>query len=388
MNTSALATIGPMLTLWRRHEKTCAHAAKGRAWTRCQCPVWCDGMVGQTRIRQSLDTRDWGRAGRELAEMEQRSVEGRKERTVAEAAEAFITSVDVAESTLRKRRHILGCLAKHFPAPLAVEHISLDDLDGYRTWRAVSTYTWVKELELLRSFFGFCAQRKWCAENPAKMMRMPRDPKGRERTPYTPEQIGAILAAAERGGQEAYERLRWRAMLLLLRYYGLRISDVATLERSRVKPGRIAVRAIKNGRWLWMPLYDDVARALDLVPLPGGVQSPYFFWTGRGPRENHIRIVIDSLSQVYRASGVEHASSHRFRHTLAGELLTHGATIEQIADVLGDSPATIRKHYKHLMPEYQAGVSELLGRVHGRGAVEPERAWTVGMGDERKVRTV
>lgn len=291
VTNSALATIPPMLTLWRRHEKTCAQRERGRAWTRCQCPVWCDGIVAGERLRQSLDTRDWGRAGRELAELEQRAIEGRKDRTVEEAAQVFLESVEVSPSTLRKRTHILGCLAKHFPAPLTVDAIRLDDLDGYRKARSLGALTWAKELELLRSFFAFCVTRKWCAENPAKLMRMPRDPKGRERVPYTREQIAAIFAAADRCGQEAYERLRWRAMLLLLRYYGLRVSDVATLERSRVKPGRIAARAIKNGRWLWVPLYDDVARALELVPLPAGIESEYFFWTGRGPRENHVRIV-------------------------------------------------------------------------------------------------
>ena len=36
-------------------------------------------------------------------------------------------------------------------------------------------------------------------------------------------------------GKGAYERLRAKAMVLLLRFYGLRIFDVATLWRDRVK---------------------------------------------------------------------------------------------------------------------------------------------------------
>jgi len=35
----------------------------------------------------------------------------------------------------------------------------------------------------------------------------------------------------------------------------------------------------------------------------------------------------------------------RFRHTPATRLLEGGATYEQVADVLGNTPAVVRKHY-------------------------------------------
>ncbi len=158
-----------------------------------------------------------------------------------------------------------------------------------------------------------------------------------------------------------------------MRYYGLRVSDVATLERERVNEQRIAVRAIKNKRWLWMPLYPEVAAALEAVPPPSGLENQYFFWSDRGSREIHINNTIMSLAAVYCASGVPGATSHRFRHTLAMELLAKGASIEQVADVLGDSPVTVRRHYKHWMPEYQAATAELLDRVHGRNQIRPRK---------------
>jgi integrase len=156
-------------------------------------------------------------------------------------------------------------------------------------------------------------------------------------------------------------------MILLMRFYGLRVSDVATLERQRVKSGHIAIRAMKNDRWLWMPLYPEVSEALEMIPLPSGQESRYFFWSGRGAREIHINNTIMSLAAVYRASKVPQATSHRFRHTLAMELLSKGAGMEDVADILGDDPETIREHYKHWMPEYQERATALLNRVHGSG---------------------
>src|SRR5262245_60903580 len=59
-----------MLSLWRRHLKNCPHRKKGRLCTKCSCPIWCDGDVDGKRVRKGLDTQDWGRATRKLAEIE------------------------------------------------------------------------------------------------------------------------------------------------------------------------------------------------------------------------------------------------------------------------------------------------------------------------------
>src|SRR5690349_9121111 len=59
-----------MLSLWRRHESKCPHKAKGRAWIKCQCPIWCDGEIEGKRVRKSLEIRDWARATRSLARIE------------------------------------------------------------------------------------------------------------------------------------------------------------------------------------------------------------------------------------------------------------------------------------------------------------------------------
>ncbi len=58
--------------------------------------------------------------------------------------------------------------------------------------------------------------------------------------------------------------------------------------------------------------------------------------------------VLNSLScpsAVYAASGVQGACSHRFRHTMATEILELGGTFEEAADILGDSVAIVQKHY-------------------------------------------
>jgi hypothetical protein len=59
-----------MLTLYRRHLKSCEHRGEGRAYRRCKCPIWVDGFIGQREIRESLQLRDWQRANEKIQEWE------------------------------------------------------------------------------------------------------------------------------------------------------------------------------------------------------------------------------------------------------------------------------------------------------------------------------
>jgi integrase len=51
------------------------------------------------------------------------------------------------------------------------------------------------------------------------------------------------------------------------------------------------------------------------------------------------------LRALFKEAGVECAHAHRFRHTLATELLGRGASFEDVADIRGNSPDIARKHY-------------------------------------------
>jgi integrase len=155
-------------------------------------------------------------------------------------------------------------------------------------------------------------------------------------------------------------------MVLLLRYTALRISDVATLERDRVRGGEIFVRTTKNGKPVRLPVPADLQSALSVLPLPrgsGDPDCPYFFWSGHGTPAAIIRDVRRTLEAVYEKSGVEGACSHRFRHTLATEVLEMGGTFEEAADILGDTEAIVRKHYAKWSVARQARISDLLARI-------------------------
>ena len=72
-----------MLSLYRRHKKDCPHRRRGRERVKCSCPIWCDGEVAGRRVRQALQTRDWQRALRRMADLENPQAGGIVSKTVA-----------------------------------------------------------------------------------------------------------------------------------------------------------------------------------------------------------------------------------------------------------------------------------------------------------------
>lgn len=241
-----------------------------------------------------------------------------------------------------------------------LDDVEIETIDLFRSQRSISALTWTKELAILRNFFGFCVTRRWISFNPAKEVKAPK-PKPKPKEPYTEDEVAHILAACDQLGRGPYERDRARAMVLLLRYTGLRISDVATLARDRVRDDRIYLYTMKNGKPVFLPIPAVLRDALGTLPTPKETrgESKYFFWSGNGTTRAFIRGVTRTLARVFKHSGVKGAHAHRFRHTLATALLEKGWTTEDVAIVLGSTPDIIRRHYAQWTTERQERIWSL-----------------------------
>lgn len=362
-----------MVTIWRRHTPTCLHKPKGRDYLKCNCPVWADGYVNGKRVlRKSLGTRDMARARKRSVELE--TSDTRIYKSVSDAVSAFMNhceSEGLRFSTRRKYRNSLAKL-REFCEKHQIDNIcelEMDHLDSFRASRQLKPITSSKELQLLRQFCEFCTSRKWMKENFAKQIRSPRNIKPNDVVPFTDSEVTAIIHACDLIGQNPYERLRTKAMILALRYTALRLGDVALLSKDRISwdgsRWRVFLRTEKNGNPVFLPVPNELKAALDSVPLPKGCEeSPYFFWNGLSSERSMKSIAERSLRSVFAKSKVVKAHAHRFRHTLATELLGKGASFEDIADILGNSPEIVRKHYAKWSPARQVRIDELMERVH------------------------
>jgi len=356
------------LTIQRRHSRSCPDRHRGANFLKCRgrCPLWVAGTLDGQRIRRSLRTRDLQRAAQRLGTFLDSITRPRKRLT--EAVEAFLGAhKDRAPETIRKYARLLRYLVE-FCRGRGLEHVdevTAEHLDEYAALRARARWAWVKEIELLRQFFAFSIEREWATKNPAKAIRPPKLTEPNQVIPYTHEEIVRILRACDEIGRSAYERLRAKAMVLLMRYTGLRISDVVTLDRSHIHGDYLVKRLHKNGRLIRVKLPQEVLEALERLPKPKGADqdSTLLFASGRSSLRSLVKGAERTLAAVFRRSGVVGAHAHRFRHTLASELLGRGGAIEDVAAILGDSPAVVRRHYAKWTPDQQARLDSTLSLV-------------------------
>src|SRR6185437_405545 len=96
-----------MLTIYRRHRRSCKQRTKGRKHRHCQCPIWVDGFLGGKEMRESLKLRDWQRAQDLIREWEadDRRVSHPTRKSTEESWKEFLTDIEARklnDSTVRK----------------------------------------------------------------------------------------------------------------------------------------------------------------------------------------------------------------------------------------------------------------------------------------------
>jgi integrase/recombinase XerC len=392
------------LYIFRRHLRTCQFFGPGGREVRsdkCHCPFHADGFYHGRRHRQGLKTRNRRIAEQRLAELI-RKIDAAEalvacgsgvgptppQNTIADAVERFLKQYgemgadglyrgDYPRSTWRKYRaglQHLTCFCTKSGFPVLAD-VTIEVLEDYRRQRDIGPVTWKVELQTLRTFFAYCMRLKWISTNPAKELKSPRNLKPNEVVPYTLEEESRILSACDQigGGIDnlsgaSYEQPRVRAMVMLLRHTALRVSDVCTLRKDAVSwheeasTWRVLLRTQKSGQPVFLPIPEHLKLALDALPLPRNAarDCPYYFWNGVTSGRAVVGIAERTLASVFKKSGVQSAHAHRYRHTLATRLLERGAALEQVADILGNSPEIVRKHYGKWSKERQANIDRLM----------------------------
>ena len=345
-----------MLHIYTRHVRRCSHAAKGIYYHKCGCPKWaCGTLPGQSRFyRKSLDTGDLITAERRVREIEAGNQTESKPLMVA--IQVWDSSLQIAPSTHAKYFRLLKQLRiwANEHSIVTIRELGIDQLDAFYAEHRVSRTTKVREIQTLRSFFDFCVDRRWREDNPARKIKPPKGLKPNEVVPYTQGEIAAILAACDHFGKNDYERSRARALVLLLRHTALRIGDAYRLRRDAVVAGRIRLYTSKSGIPVNIRMSQELAFALEVLPPPNPLaeHNEYFFWNGHVPvtaEDGGKKFSVERAERLLRAvfaeASVKDAHAHRFRHTKATELLARGATMDDVAALLGNSVRICERHY-------------------------------------------
>jgi integrase/recombinase XerD len=346
-----------VLTPYRRHRAKCK--MKGRK-AKCFCPIWAQGTLEGETVRRSLDLTNWEAAQKKIREWEIHGIKASM--SLGDAYERFIEQHSAngsAVETIGKHKRLMK-RAVDYLGNVPLRSLSVDDVSRFRESWKFAPLTTRNTIERMRAFFNFCVAREWLEKNPAKSLKLPKIEEV-EVKPYTDEELKNIMAAVEEypnwGIYKTNTRERVRAFILTLRWTGMRIGDAIQLSRKKVSAGRITLRTEKNGKRVSVPMHPDLAQALKNIE-----NGEFYFWSGIGKVSSGVSDWHRTIERLAKDLPFR-VHAHRFRHTLAADLISAGTPIVQVASILGNTPSIVEKTYAQFIESRQRAIDEAVSAI-------------------------
>lgn len=360
--------------VYTKHSPKCPQ--KSKFFRRCKCRKWI--YISRERKRIAAKTRSWEQAERQARQLTgEATAADYGGQTVRQAVTLFLE--DKAEQALSKNWE--GKLKREMASLdewstrkglVLLSELSLQHLEQYRKEWKGAPVTRRKRQERLRSFFLYCCKHKWVSENLAANLSTIKvtDP---PTLPLTKEQFASVLAAVpdynSRAADREWRRQRATAMLLLLRWSGLRLGDASRLERVKLsKDGNLLLYMQKTGEGVYVPLPPNVVKCLRELK---GPNPKYFFWNGTSAKDSTVVRWWTTLKAIFILAGLPDAHPHMLRDTFAVEYLLTGMPLEQVSILLGHSSVRITE--RHYSPWVRARQKQLEASVR-KAWEQPEQS--------------
>jgi site-specific recombinase XerD len=175
---------------------------------------------------------------------------------------------------------------------------------------------------------------------------------------YDRDEVTALLAQIHPPNRRRVGRtvIRNSALVVLLYRTGLRCSEALDLEMRDLRLGRdsptLFVRCGKLRKSRLVGLSADVVDALARwLEIRADLPGEHVFCTLRGTRLDN-GYVREMISRKGREAGIPRAHPHAFRATLAVELVSEGASLPVVRDVLGHANIAYTDAYlRRVFPE-------------------------------------
>jgi integrase/recombinase XerC len=210
-----------------------------------------------------------------------------------------------------------------------------------------------RKLSAVRAFFKFLKREGVLSENPAALVSTPKVPKKLPRI-LTEEELNSFLdrmAEVTKVGDPMM--LRDRAILELLYASGLRVSELAGLDMGNLNFGDGMLRVRGKGRKeRLVPFGSKAKQAIeDYLPLREKIllekhkRGDALFLNAQGDRLT-TRSIDRLLKKYVRLYGPNiRVSPHGLRHAFASHLLTEGADLRSIQEMLGHKSLSTTQKY-------------------------------------------
>ncbi len=182
------------------------------------------------------------------------------------------------------------------------------------------------------------------------------------------DEVQALIEAA---GGSSLRALRNRAILELLFSAGLRVSELANLDRDSInlKPGEFSVRG--KGSKVRMVFVSEEAKEtlVRYLKKRTDADQALFIRVVKNPeRYDDLRLSVRSIQRMIeslakKAGIIKRVTPHVLRHSFATDLLQNGADIRSVQAMLGHSNIATTQIYTHVTNK---GLKEIHRKFHGK----------------------
>ncbi|MEV6346780.1 tyrosine-type recombinase/integrase [Actinoplanes sp. NPDC051851] len=221
--------------------------------------------------------------------------------------------------------------------------------------RPMAASTVARKLSGLSSWYDHLVERDVVAANPVSGADRPYVDREHSATVgLSPDEVGALLAAAER--QDGPAAVRHRAVLTLLTDLGLRVGELVGLDHDDLgwERGRRTLRfAGRGGRPRCRALTAGAGAALDrYLAVRGDGRGP-LFETATGARLDRHAVfrLVRRLAAEAGIPAAERLSPNSLRHAFATTARAGGMPLADVQDAMGHAdPRTTRRYEPHPGP--------------------------------------
>jgi integrase/recombinase XerC len=294
---------------------------------------------------------------------------------VQRAIKKFLMSMTAERNasvhTLRAYSNELARFAEYLGPELRwrdVDHVTIRGFLSELHSRGLSKVSVARALAAVRSLYKWLAREGVVQQNPAKLVATPRLPKKLPRVPTAEEMNGLLNSEMP---ESARFPERDRAIFELLYGCGLRNSELAGIELDDLDEanGVILVRG-KGKKQRYVPLEGAAAESLQkyrearqsLLNATGKSKRKLFINRRGGPLTT--RSVARIVKQIAVAKGLpSDIHPHTLRHAFGTHMLSEGADLRAIQELLGHERLSTTQKYTHLSIRQ---VMEVYDKTHPR----------------------
>jgi len=227
-------------------------------------------------------------------------------------------------------------------------------------WRDLARASLQRKGAALRGFFGFLVREGVRRDNPAAALPRTVAARPLPRSLAESDVDRLFVALAERPATPA--TLRLTALVELLYGSGLRATELVSLPRHAIQPGRgHAIVTGKGGKERLVPIGGAALRAVAAHAVNVAADARYLFPSGA----KHLsRVRLFQLVKALAAdAGIppDRISPHVLRHAFATHLLEGGADLRTLQTLLGHADIATTQIYTHVA---SAKLVELVNAKH------------------------